>query len=138
MIVTDTNVVSEPLKPHPDARVIGWLQRHRDEVAITAITIGELRHGALQLPPGNRRDKLMTSVSFLVDGMKERQLAFDPLAAEEYATIRAEREAAGRNIGVEDTMIAGICRSRGAAIATRNVRHFEGTGIIVINPWTDE
>ncbi|WP_281783344.1 type II toxin-antitoxin system VapC family toxin [Sinimarinibacterium flocculans] len=137
MIVVDTNVLSELLRPSPDARVARWLHaQQRSSLFTTAITRGEMLYGVLLLPPGRRRDKMHQEVAaiFSVD-MADRTLAYDGDAADAYARIVADRRAAGRPISQADAMIAGTARSRGAALATRNVRDFEGCGIVLIDPW---
>lgn len=138
VIVADTNVLSEPMRASPDPAVLRWLARHKNELALTTITIGELRYGARRLAVGRRRTELMAAIDGLVSEAGERILAFDLDAAEHYAVIRSDREAGGLSVGVEDTMIAAICRTVGASVATRNVADFAGAGIDVINPWTDE
>lgn len=90
----------------------------------------------LLLPPGRRRDKMHQEVAAIFSvGMADRTLAYDGAADDAYARIVADRRATGRPISQADAMIAGTARSRGAALATRNVRDFEGCGIVLIDPW---
>jgi predicted nucleic acid-binding protein len=105
-------------------------------VVITAITIAELRYGALRLPDGRRRVSLIAAIDALVAGARDRVLAFDAAAAEVAGRLRAEREAAGKIISTEDTMIAAICLSRGYELATRNVRDFADTSLVLHDPWS--
>ncbi|MFT4299972.1 MAG: type II toxin-antitoxin system VapC family toxin [Aeromicrobium sp.] len=135
MIVLDTNVLSEPLRPMPEPRVVEWLADHRGEVAITAVTIGELLYGVNRLAPGRWRDSLVSGVASMAAGAGGRVLAYDHGAAAEYARLRAAREARGRVVSVEDTMIAAICLVGGHALATRNARDFDDTGLVLYNPW---
>lgn len=135
MIVVDTNVISEPLRAHPDSRVLHWLSVHSADLAITAITVAELRYGALRLPAGRRRDDLMAAVDTLIETAADRTLPFDAEAAEIAGDLRARREASGRTVSAEDTMIAAICLARGHGLATRNTRDFADTGLRLHDPW---
>ena len=137
MILLDTNILSELMRPAPDPAVERWLAAQPDaSLFISAITEAELRYGAALLPAGQRRSALAAEI----DGMLEedfdgRVLPFDRLAAQAFAVIAADRRQAGRPISHADAQIAAIARSRGAALATRNVRDFDGCGVGVINPW---
>jgi predicted nucleic acid-binding protein len=138
MIVLDTNVLSEPLKPHPSPAVLTWMQKHSLESALTTISIAELLYGVRRLPDGARRTRLHEQVETLIEGAGARQLPFDEAAARQYAQVRAAGRAAGRTMSAEDLMIAAICLARDCALATRNVRDFEGAGVRIVNPWEDE
>lgn len=135
MIVVDTNVFSETLKSSPDEGVMRWLSQHADEIVTTAITVTELTFGALRLPDGRRRTEILEAVAALVDTAGDRVLPFDTVAARHAAELRAQREAHGHVVSVEDTMIAGICRAGAHRLATRNVRDFDDAGIVLLNPW---
>ncbi|EGV16513.1 PIN domain-containing protein [Thiocapsa marina] len=96
----------------------------------------ELRDGVAVLTKGKRRDALAEAVNgMLREDFRGRFLPFDSAAALEYASIGAERRAAGRPISQFDCQIAAIARARGALMATRNVSDFEGCGVAVIDPW---
>lgn len=137
MIILDTNVLSEALKPSPDEAVLGWMTaQNRDVVFTTTVTQAEILYGVEVLSPGKRRTRLRAAVEQLfADEFHERILPFDVDSALEYPKIVARREALGRPISQFDAVIASICRSRNAAIATRNTSDFENCGISVINPW---
>jgi predicted nucleic acid-binding protein len=137
MIVLDTNVVSELLRHAPAPAVEAWLAAQDGaEVYFTAVSEAELRHGVAILPAGRRRDALTEAVGcILTEDFRERILPFDSAAAKTYAVIAADRRAAGRPISQLDCQIAAIARTQGAAVATRNVRDFEGCGLDVIDPW---
>ncbi|WP_183099915.1 type II toxin-antitoxin system VapC family toxin [Nocardioides pelophilus] len=137
MIILDTNVWSEPLRERPDPHVLEWVESNAASAALTAVTIAELQYGVARLPTGRRRSGLETAVTELIVSVGDAALPFDAPAATEYAAIRAQREAMGRPISVEDGMIAGIARAHGAAVATRNVSGFEGVDLTLVNPWTD-
>lgn len=137
MIIVDTNVVSELLRPSPEPRVEGWLAAQDGlDIYLTAISEAELRYGVAIMDNGKRRDGLADAIDrILRDDMAGRVLAFDSAAAEAYATIAASRRAAGRPIAQADCQIAAIARACGATVATRNTAGFEGCGIDVIDPW---
>ncbi len=135
MIVADTNVWSEPLKPAPDGRVLTWLETNRAELGLTRVTIGELFYGAERLPDGARRTRLFAAIAQLVDDAGERVLGYGDVEARAYASIRARREARGRPVSAEDAMIAAVCLVTGSTLATRNIKDFEDTGITLVNPW---
>ncbi len=137
MIVLDTNVVSELLRPAPARQVESWLAAMEGATTyFTAVGEAELRHGVAILPAGRRRSALAEAIDgILEEDFHDRILPFDRAAARAYATIAAERHAAGRPISQFDCQIAAIARARDAAMATRNTVDFEGCGIELIDPW---
>ena len=137
MILLDTNVVSELIRPTPDPRVETWLSRQiASSIFLSAISEAELRYGVALLPMGRRRDRLTAEIeNMLQEDFAGRLLPFDREAARAYAEIGVVRRAAGLPVHHADCQIAAIARSRNAGIATRNVKDFEGCGIDVINPW---
>ena len=138
MIVLDTNVVSELLRPVPTPRVADWYVGQAPEAFVSAVTEAELRYGVAIMPGGRRRDRLAATIEGLLEReFSGRILSFNSLAARAYATIAAERRAAGRPIEPADCQIAAIARSLGASVATRDTQGFEGCGVDLINPWTD-
>ena len=139
MIVLDTNVLSEVLRPAPSERVLAWLGRQpRAALFTTTVTRGELFYGVRLLPEGQRKTALLEAVRGLFDtDLAGQVLSFDSDAADAYADIAAARRAAGRPISQFDAMIAAIARSRGASLATRNLKDFTDTGVEVIDPWND-
>lgn len=135
MIVADTNVWSEPLRVSPDPNVLAWLEAHQSELALTVITAAELRYGVARLPDGKRRNDLNAAVERLIAAAGKRLLNFDEPASAHYAQLRSTRESKGLHISVEDTMIAAICLSARAEIATRNTKDFVDAGLAMDNPW---
>jgi predicted nucleic acid-binding protein len=138
MIILDTNVISELLRPAPEPRVEQWLSAQDGlNVYLTAISEAELRYGLAIMGNGKRRAALVDAVDrILREDLAGRILPFDSNAAQSYADIAAHRRAAGRPIAEADCQIAAIARAAGAPVATRNVKDFDGCGVALINPWT--
>ncbi len=140
MYAIDTNVASELMRPAPAAADAKWIaKQNAGDLALTAISEAELRYGVAIVPAGRRRNELEAAMTrWLAVGFGGRILPFDSAAARHYADIASGRRRAGRPIGEAGCQIAAICRSRGAALVTRNLRDFKDTGIEMINPWTVE
>ena len=138
MIILDTNVISELLRPAPEPKVEHWLSAQDGlNVYLTSISEAELRYGLAIMGNGKRRAALVDAVDrILREDLAGRILPFDSDAAQSYATIAAARRAAGRPIAQADCQIASIAHARGATVATRNTPDFEGCEIDLINPWT--
>jgi predicted nucleic acid-binding protein len=137
MVVLDTNVLSELMRPRPAPAVEIWVAAQPSaSLFTTAVTQAEVLLGLALLPPGRRRSGLLAAADaiFEVD-LAGRVLSFDSAAAREFAVIAASGRQAGRPIAQADAQIASIARSRGAALATRNVADFEVCGVRVIDPW---
>ena len=137
MIILDTNVLSALMRSDPDPPVLAWLNLQAPQsVWITSITLFESRLGLALLPAGRRRKALESAFDRLLDeDLENRVLAFDSEAALQAAGLAAARQRAGRPVDIRDTQIAGIAQARRATLATRNVRHFEGLTVPVLNPW---
>lgn len=136
MIVIDTNVASELIRPSPAETVQAWVRSHDpSELCTTAVTVAEIRYGIERLHDGRRKEVLKAAVAEIFEMFAEQVLPFDNAAAEQYALVVSQRDALGLPIDGFDAQIAAICRARGAALATRNLRDFDKTGIEVINPW---
>lgn len=137
MILLDTNVISELVRQFPDRAVVSFIDRQPpDSVFTTAICEAEIHYGLARMPRGRRRDNLRARIrAFLGTGYSARILPFDSTCAQLYGIIRADREAAGRPITVEDGMIAAIARAYGAMVATRNLADFQDCGVDIVNPW---
>ena len=139
MVVLDTNVVSEMMLDSPHPQVLAWMDsRPARELFVTAVTEAEVRTGIAFLPEGARRRDLADAAERTLGSLfAGRVLPFDSTAARCHADIAAIRRAAGRPISQADCQIAAIARSRGMAVATRNVRDFSETGAEVIDPWAE-
>jgi predicted nucleic acid-binding protein len=137
MILLDTNIISETLRPQPDARVLRWLNgRAKMDFWLCTPVIAELRYGAAILPEGRKRDALFAAWDRLEDDkFAGRILTFDRLAARHYAELSAMRRALGKSIASMDAMIAAIASAHSMTLATRNIQDFEGLGLPLINPF---
>jgi toxin FitB len=135
MIVADTNVVSELMRPSPSAVVVDWVRRNERELYTTSITLAEIRYGIERLADGRRKQLLRSTAEEAFLEFEERVLAFDAEAALAYAAIVSSRDRAGLPIDGFDAQIASICSVHRAVLATRNVKDFQDTGIDVIDPW---
>jgi toxin FitB len=137
LIVLDTNVVSEMMRPAPDATVLNWLNAQvADELWLNSVVVSELLFGIARLPGGARKRQLAdTFAAMLSEDFVGRILSFDLEAAVIYAELVAVREAKGRPVAMADAQIAAICLAHGAKLATRNTKHFEGLGLVLVNPW---
>ena len=137
MILIDTNVVSEPWKPKPDARVVAWLDAQAVETLyLSVITVAELRFGIAAMPAGKRRTSLGDRMErTLLPLFSARILPFDLPATKAYAELMMRARSAGKAIGRADGYIAAIAAANGLTIATRDTTPFEATGLEVINPW---
>ncbi|MFV0461402.1 MAG: type II toxin-antitoxin system VapC family toxin [Actinomycetales bacterium] len=138
MIVLDTNVISEALRPEPAPQIVTWLESLGGEVAITSVTLAELLAGVRRLPHGRRRSDLESAIEAAIAPYRGTvaMLAFDDQAAEQYANLLVARHEVGLPIHTADAQIAAICRAHAARLATRNVKDFIATGVDVVNPWT--
>ena len=140
MILLDTNVVSELMRPAPPEAVLAWFAaQDAADLYLSAIGEAELRRGAAMLPAGKRREQLMATIDAMIaEDFAGRILPFDSNAAQAFVLVFLERRAAGRPISFADGQIAATARAQGAAIATRNTADFAGCGIAVIDPWAHQ
>lgn len=137
MIVLDTNVVSEVMRPAPSAQVLTWIDRQPvGELFTTAITVAEIFCGIELLPRGKRRDSLLATAEAIFNrDFLDRALAFNADAARIFSRIYSRRRVRGRPISQSDGQIAAIVQLHGATLATHNVADFEGCGIALFDPW---
>lgn len=140
MILLDTNVLSALMQKEPEPTVVSWLDRQPPEsVWTTSITVFEIAFGLQLLVDGRRRRQLEEAFArALEEDLQGRVIAFDEPAASAAAILAAGQRRAGRSLDFRDLQIAGIAAARKATVATRNVRHFDGLGLSLVNPWTDD
>jgi len=139
MIVLDTNVVSELMRPTPAPMVEAWVRTHSsDELYTTAITVAEIGYGIERLPDGARKTLLATTAQQLFSAFADHVLPFDNSAADVYGAVVAGRDRVGAPTGGFDAQIASICRAHAATLATRNGNDFSHTGIEVLDPWQSD
>lgn len=137
MIVVDTNVLSELMRPQPAPAVVSWLRRNARLIAIPVVAVGELRYGVARLPEGKRKASLGRALDELVDRFANGLLSYDILAANECGTILARAESAGKPMSLADAQIAATARVARARLATRNGADFATTRLTIVDPWRD-
>ena len=136
MILLDTNLIAEAMKPRPDPGVQAWLDEQVAETLyLSSVTLAELPFGISALPAGRRKSALAQLLEGLLELFGDRVLAFDAAAARHYAELAVRAQAAGKGFPTPDGYIAAIAAARGFAVATRDVAPFQAAGLKVINPW---
>ena len=139
MILLDTNVISEIMRPRPDPIVTAWIQSHpRKEFWTSTVVVAELLSGIDMMPPGRRQKGLREAVEeMLAEDFHGQILSFDLAAARHFAQILSARQRMGRPINEMDAQIAATARVHGAAVATRNIKDFLACDLALINPWSN-
>jgi predicted nucleic acid-binding protein len=139
VIVLDTNVISEMVKPAPHPAVVRFLRRlNPTQVYTTAICEAEIRFGLARMEAGKRRIDLTRRIdTFFAVVLQNQVLPFDSESASLYGEIRSERQASGAPMEAEDAMIAATARAAGATLITRNVKDFVACGTPVVDPWNE-
>ncbi|MGB9203815.1 MAG: type II toxin-antitoxin system VapC family toxin [Terriglobales bacterium] len=137
MIILDTNVISELMRPKPSARVVVWVAKQRaTELFTTSITEAEIFYGIELLAKGKRREGLLAAAeAMFTEDLAGRVFGFESETARAFSKIAAHRRALGRPIRHADAQIAAIAQVRGARLATRNIADFEDCGLDVVDPW---
>lgn len=140
MILLDTNVISEALRPAPSPSVVNWLNANHANAAISSITIFELEAGVGLLEAGRRKDALANAIARAIRRFGSRVYAFDAAAAQAAARLLVQARAQGLGVHqipnkLADLQIAGVALAYGLELATRNVGDFAGLGIQLVNPW---
>lgn len=137
MILLDTNVVSEAMKPEPHPSVRDWLDAQAAETLfLSSVTIAELMFGIGALPRGKRKDRLATTLDGVMELFEPRILPFDTQAARRYADLAVKARKAGKGFPTPDGYIAAIAAAHGFAVASRDTAAFTTAGLTVIDPWT--
>ncbi len=136
MIVLDTNVISEAMRPESASNVVAWLDAQAAETLyLTSVTVAELLFGLGALPEGRRRDRLAVVLDGILDLFADRILPFDGRAARCYAGLAIAAGRAGRGFPTPDGYIAAIATAHGFIVATRDSTAFAAAGMTIINPW---
>ena len=137
MILLDTNVLSEFMRPAPNGRVRDWLNQHpASTLFISSISRAEISYGIELLPDGKRKTVFTKAASDIFYLFADRSLPFGDLASNEYGKIMASRRQRGRPIDTIDAQIAAIALAHNLALATRNTRDFADIPKLeLINPW---
>lgn len=133
----DTCTLSEAttLRPHPG--VVGWLRRHGGEGMISAASFGEIHYGVACLQPGTKRNQLQAWVLALAQQFDGRILPTDDAVWRQFGELKSSLRAMGRMQDALDMVIAATALQHGLTLVTRNTRHFEDTGLRLVNPWAD-
>jgi toxin FitB len=132
--LVDANVLSEATRPEPDPRVLAWLARHEREIAVDPVILGEIRFGILLLPIGKRRARLER---WFEEGIERIHcIAWEAATGLRWAQLLAELRGKGRSMQIKDSLIAATALAHGLPLATLNRRHFENTGVEIIDPYT--
>jgi predicted nucleic acid-binding protein len=135
LILADTNVWSETMKPVCDRRVIDWIDRHWDDLGLSAIVLAELCYGVAKTAPGRRRDALARQVERIQRHKAHALMGFGAPEAKAYGMLMSQMRAAGTPLPILDGQIAAQAIAGNHALATRNVADFARTGIALMNPW---
>jgi predicted nucleic acid-binding protein len=136
MIVLDTNVISEAMKPEPHPAVRAWLNAQAAQTLyLSSVTLAELLFGIAALPAGRRKDMLAKALDGLLELFRGRVLPFDTDAARHYAELAVLARTGGRGFPTPDGYIAAIAASRGFIVASRDMAPYEAASVTVINPW---
>ncbi|MBL9188300.1 MAG: type II toxin-antitoxin system VapC family toxin [Opitutaceae bacterium] len=135
----DTNVVSEPTRARPDARVMTWFAAQPDDMLfISALTLGELRRGILQLAEGKKRRELLRWLENEIEpGFSGRILGVDAEVARHWAEIQDRASRAGKSLPAMDSLFAATARAHDLTLVTRNTADFAAAGIPLIDPWQE-
>ena len=133
----DTNVISEVISKQPNPKVVQWMREtDPQQIFLSVLTIGEIKRGIARLPNSSRKEELETWFgNTLLNQQEHRILAIDLPVMLTWGQLTAELESQGRTLPVIDSLIASIAMYHRLTLVTRNEKDFEGTGVIVLNPW---
>lgn len=136
MIILDTNVISEAMRPEPNVSVRTWLNDQAVETLyLSSVTLAELLFGIAALPVGKRKEMLEQTLKGLMGLFRDRVLPFDIDAAQHYAELAVMAKNSGRGFPTPDGYIAAIAASRKFTVASRDRAPYEAAGVPIINPW---
>ena len=137
MIILATNVVSELMRPAPDARVLRWFSSQAaEDLHVTVVTMAEILYGIELISTSRRREVLRSGAEKMFEEVfADRILIFEDRAAQAFSQIASSRRRQSKPMSEFDAQIAAISRIHGATLATRNPYVFEGCGVRLVNPW---
>ena len=135
MILADANLLSETSKPQRDQRVIDWIELNFAQLYLVTPVLAELRYGCAKLPQSKKRRELEIWLDDLIIQLDDRIVLFDQPSAEMHGNLRAHLQSIGKTCSPSDSYIAAMGLALDCPIATRNVKHFENTGVKILNPW---
>lgn len=136
MIVLDTNVVSETMKPAAHPAVMAWLDAQTAETLyLSSVSLAEMSFGIACLPGGRRKSSLSNMLDDLLGLFQGRILPFDSDAAHHYARLAAKARSAGKGFPMPYGYLAAIATANDFSVATRDTGPFDAAGVPVINPW---
>jgi toxin FitB len=137
MIILDTNIVSELMRPAPEGMVMQWFRgQAAEDLHVTSVTVAEILYGIELISSSRRRDVVRAGAEkMFVDVFTDRVLTFEDRAAMAFSQIASSRRRQGKSMSGTDAQIAAIARVHGATLATRNTYVFEGCGVKLVNPW---
>jgi predicted nucleic acid-binding protein len=131
--LVDANILSEPTKPAPMAKVVRWLEAHEEDLVVDSVVLGELYLGVLALPRGRRRERLEEWFATVVEAID--CLPWDGAVARCWAALVTRLKAKGQMLPLLDSMIAATALAHGLTVATRNGRDFARAGVEVVDPF---
>ena len=135
-MLIDTCVLSELIRPRPDANVTAWFEHAAEEqLSVSVLTLGEIEKGAERLPRGPKRRRIEEWLLALRRDFADRVLSIDDSIARRWGQISAQAERKGRALAVVDGLLAATALHHGVALVTRNVDDFAMTGVTLLNPW---
>jgi len=137
-VLLDTCVISEIVRPRGSQRVKDRVAAFQPEdVYLSVVTIGEMTRGVALLAAGNKRRRFDAALLRLEQDYADRILPVDTDTAKIWGELDVARQRAGLSRSVADGLIAATAKRHGLHVVTRNVRDFEGSGVLVTNPWED-
>jgi predicted nucleic acid-binding protein len=135
----DTNVISEPMRPRPNADVLRWLDAQDPELSVSVVTLAELREGATTLSDPARRNRFEDWISeIVIPAFDRRTFAVTLDVLTDFIALGRRLGARGRPQSAPDLLIAATARTNDLILVTRNTRDFAFTGVTLYNPWTNE
>ena len=131
--LVDANILSEPTKHRPDAKVVAWLSANEGDFVVDSVILGEIAVGILVLPRGRKRSQLERWFELVADRID--CLAWDASISRRWAQLVANLRKKGQTLPVLDSMIAATALTHGLTVATHNVRDFQKAGVPVLDPF---